>query len=626
MGAHDESARRAGHTFGRRPDGGSERTAGGAEHPAGGAEHTVGGAERAAGHGGAPGRGDRGLRTAPVSERDGLRLGDELARLEGTPYGRYKSLAGRWSFDGWRLEFEKVQADPYAPPSRIAVTMDADLAGIPADLWETPARKRATCDFLGRTAARILQVKHSPFRVAAGGQQVLERSTVAIRDGRVRLRIGIELPGRGRRIAGLQAERALCELLPDAVHALRWPELNQDALRRHADAVEDSTALRDMLPELGLVAFVADGSVLPRRSGVSDRPLTDGAVPFTTPETLRFTVRLPHAGSVTGMGVPEGVTLIVGGGFHGKSTLLHALERGVYDHVPGDGRELVVTRADAVKIRAEEGRRVQRTDVSAFIGELPTGADTRDFSTENASGSTSQAASIVEAMEAGAGALLLDEDTTATNLMIRDARMQTLVSPGREPLTPFADLVRPLRDRHGLSTVLVMGGSGDYFDVADHVIMMDAYLAYDASKDAHELARPRDFADFPPPNRRVPDPYSISATDDRGRTRVKRRAHDVLTFGVTDLQLGALEQLVDGDQVVGIGLALARLVDSGDIDGSRPLGEALDLLEAELDAEGTSALGPRHPADYARPRRHEIAAALNRLRTLHVIRHLPGLA
>ena len=178
--------------------------------------------------------------------------------------------------------------------------------------------------------------------------------------------------------------------------------------------------------------------LLPRRSGVDDRPLEGGGVvPFRSPESLRVVLQAPNAGSVPGMGVPVGVTLVVGGGFHGKSTLLRALEAGVYNHRPGDGRERVVSDPDTVKVRAEDGRAVAGVDISAFIDGLPLGQDTHHFTTPNASGSTSQAATIVEALESGAHALLVDEDTSATNFMLRDRRMQSLVPKDAEPITPF---------------------------------------------------------------------------------------------------------------------------------------------------------------------------------------------
>ncbi|MDA8372310.1 MAG: ABC-ATPase domain-containing protein [Nocardiopsaceae bacterium] len=548
--------------------------------------------------------------------RDADRLAAELRRMDGASYGRYKALAGDWDFGDFTLTVERVQADPFAPPSRIAVHVPAAVAGIPEHAWRSPVRRRATADHLLRCAHR--ELKGARLRIDAGGQEVIERAAGRVEEGALHLRMGIELPGRGRRIDARTAEHELCERLPSLVGALRWSALDTDAAVAFADTVEDTVALREQLPELGLVAFVGDGAVLPRRSGISDLPMQGEAVPFTAPQTLRATVRLPHRGEVSGLGVPEGITLIVGGGFHGKSTLLHALERGVYDHVPGDGRELVATRSDAVKIRAEEGRRVERTDVSAFVRNLPTGSDTADFSTDNASGSTSQAANIAEALEAGSRTLLVDEDTTATNLMIRDARMQALVHGDREPLTPFVDLVRPLHRLHGVSTVLVMGGSGDYFDVADQVIMLDGYRPYDVTAQARKLAADRTDADTAPPAHRVIAPESVDATA-RGRARIKRRDMDVLTFGETDIDVRHLTQLVDPGQIIGVGLAMRVLAEDGLLNG-RPLAEALDILDRRLAEGGVTALGRGYSGDYALPRRFEVAAAVNRLRTLRVSR------
>ncbi|MFI6574770.1 ABC-ATPase domain-containing protein [Nocardiopsis sp. NPDC050513] len=567
------------------------------------------------GEGRGPGRGGRRPEPEPIrGVRDDARLSSELLRMDGDSYGRYKSLRGDWDFGDFTLTVQHAQADPFAPPSRVRVLVHD--AGIPKSAWADPVRRRATADHLGRRARRLL--RGSLLRIDTGGQEVIERSSCQLTDGGIDLRIGIDLPGRGRRIDGRAAERELCTTLPDLVDDLYWEEIDVAEAEAFADSVADTVALRAQLRERGLVAFVADGAILPRRSGVSDEPMTGGAVPFESPASLRVSVDLPHRGTVTGMGVPEGITLIVGGGFHGKSTLLHALERGVYDHIPGDGRELVVTRDDAVKIRAEEGRRVERTDVSPFVRGLPTGADTSDFRTENASGSTSQAANICEAVEAGSRTLLVDEDSTATNLMIRDERMQALVHGDREPLVPFIDLVRPLHREHRVSTVLVMGGSGDYFDVADQVVMLDAYHPHDVTGRARALARERTDADFAAPRHRVVDPASVDPSTDRGRSRIKRRDMDVLVFGDHDIDVRSVEQFVDPGQITGAGLALRELVRGRHLDGARTLAEALDSLERALAEDGVTLLGGDFGGDYALPRRHEIAAVLNRLRALRV--------
>jgi predicted ABC-class ATPase len=574
---------------------------------------------------------------AAAAVRPGLER--ELERLHGAPYGRYRGLVGSWELAGGVVvRLVRAQADPFAPPARVAVHVPAQHAGFAPEVRDTAVRRRALAGFLVRRAAREAAGERA-YRVDAGGQEVLARSSCTVApDGAVTLRLGVALPGPQRRIDGRAARRLLCEGLEHIVRRALCRTAYDDEglreLREFVATVEDATVLRERLPELGLVGFVADGALLPRRSGADDRPAAgDGVVPFRAPEELRVTVELPNAGTVTGMGVPEGVTLIVGGGFHGKSTLLRALEAGVWDHVPGDGRERVVAHRDTVKLRAEDGRPVTRVDVHAFVGHLPNGADTADFSTANASGSTSQAASLCEAVESGARVLLIDEDTAATNLMIRDARMQALVAKEREPLTPLVDLVRSLHRDHGVSTVLVMGGSGDYLDVADRVVMMDGYRPYDVTERARGIAarptgRRAEAESFPGVVHRRPDP-AFADPGARGRTRIRVRGTDPLVLGAHEIDLRGVEQLADAPHLTGVGLALELLVRRGHLDGRRTLAEALDLLDAELGAgpdagpdgpDGVAALLSVRDEDFAVPRRHEVAAALNRLRGLRVRR------
>jgi len=571
-------------------------------------------------------------RTSPVRQSQGrVRQGldRELEQLDGASYSRYRGLTGRWELPGGVvLEIVRGQADPYAPPARVAVRVPGERAGFPRALWDSPVRRRALAGYLVRQAAREVAAERA-LHLDAGGQEVLDRNscTVDAGDGSVTLRLGVALPGPHRRVDGREARRLLCQVLPRvAERALCLAALEAARVREFVATVEDSAALRAALPDLGLVGFVADGSLLARRSGADDRPAEGaGVVAFRSPEELRVSVELPHAGTVTGMGVPEGVTLIVGGGFHGKSTLLRALETGVWDHVPGDGRERAVAVADTVKIRAEDGRPVERVDVHAFVSHLPGGADTADFSTPNASGSTSQAASLCEAVESGARVLLIDEDTAATNLMIRDARMQALVAKEREPLTPLVDSVRSLHRDHGVSTVLVMGGSGDYLEVADRVVMMDAYRPQDVTERAREIAavptgRRAEADSFPGVVARRVDPASVDSTV-KGRSRVRARGTDYLVFGEHDIDLRAVEPLADASHVTGVGLALELLVRHGHLTRTRTLSEALDLLDADFTgADPVAALRTVHDDDFAVPRRHEIAAALNRLRGLRVVR------
>ncbi len=555
-----------------------------------------------------------------------------LRRIDGRGYKAYKDATGQYADGDVTLFVDHVQGDPFASPSRVRVR----LAGAwPAPLFAGRARHVALEDWLARRVARAIlsgeggrrgSGKSGLVAIDAGGQEVLERTALALCPEWAEARLEVGLPAAGRRVLGREAEALLCDELPELARRALAPGDEDDA-EVFVACVENQEAIRAALVERGLVAFVTEGALLPRESGVSQRLLRD-AVPFTAPEALRVELTVPNApGRLVGMGIPRGVTLIVGGGYHGKSTLLRAIGRGVYPHVPGDGREGVVSDPHTVKVRAEDGRRVARVDISPFIADLPGGRRTDAFESDDASGSTSQAASIVEAVEAGARAVLLDEDTCATNFMIRDARMQELVSADDEPITPFVDRVRELWETLGVSTVVVMGGSGDYFEAANTVIAMNAYRPRVVTERAREIAAARSTGRvrevrraLTAPSERVPEPRSLDPSKGRRDVKIDARARDEIAFGSERIDLRAVEQLVDRSQTRAVGFALERLRarhlgDRGD--GNTSLAEALDSLEAELDAEGLECLSERW-IDLARPRRHEVAAALNRLRSLRV--------
>ena len=552
-----------------------------------------------------------------------------LDRIDRKGYGAYKDLQGSYNLPGFTLFVDKVQRDPFAPPSLIRARTDGNRFD-PA-LFENPTRRFAFEDFLTRAVERALArtVRGNRGSGGSGGieiqhpsQIVVPRTSVVVAGGYVEARMAAGLPARGRTVDSRAAAAMLLEELPRVVRdALTAGGIDEDAAREHVETVEDAERLRGMLPELGLVAFVADGAILPRESGASDRPLRDGAVPFRSPEEFRVSVTLPNRGRVGGMGVPEGVTLVAGGGFHGKSTLLSALSWGVYDHAPGDGRELVVARHDAVKIRAEDGRSVAGVDISATIGELPGGGSTGSFSTPNASGSTSQAANIAEALEIGTSLLLVDEDTSATNFMIRDERMRELVR--KEPISPFIDLVRPLYDSLGVSTVVVVGGVGDYLDVADRVLLLEDYEPHDATARAREVRErfpPRTPAGTtgevrPPKGRRV---RASSIDLRRGKRETARgRGLHTIELGRERVDLSFLEQLAEAGQTE----AIARMIGAFSSDGaSRGVEEVVRKALDAVSRDGLDSLGNfrGHPGELSLPRPQEVAAAINRIRSLRV--------
>lgn len=554
-----------------------------------------------------------------------------LKRIDGKGYKAYKDIVGRYGFDRFTLSVDHVQGDPFGSPSRLRVFVPAETAGFPDDCFESASRVVALRDYLARAfAARAKQIAKPRGSGSSGllamdapGQEILERTAVlASRDGGIEARFVAGLPARGRSVLGREAQQMLLHDVSDLVKQTLLAEAHDEArLLDHVTSAEDADALRAQLRDNGLVAFIADGAVLPRRSGVDDRPMDAGAVAFEAPESLAVTLHRPNRGAIRGLGVPQGITLIVGGGYHGKSTLLQAIERGVYNHLPGDGREWVVADPAAVKVRAEDGRAVTDVDISPFIQGLPGGSDTRRFSSENASGSTSQAANIVEALEAGARVMMMDEDTSATNFMIRDRRMQALIAKDREPITPYIDKVRQLYDDLGVSTTLVIGGSGDYLDKADTVIAMEAFRAYDVTAraravvDAHRTQRAEEGGEsFGRPGARTLKATGITGKGDKP-PKVKVPHRKAIGIGQDDLDLGAVEQLVDESQTRAVAEALMRLTDDRQLHG-KTVPELLDTLEQATAARGLDALTRTPRGDLARFRRFELAAALNRLRAL----------
>ncbi len=564
-----------------------------------------------------------------MGNRENLR--QLLLQLDGRGYKAYKDIKGSYKFPDFTLIINRVQGDPFASPSQVRVQLPQSVAGFPPNLYQNRSREIALRDYLTRSfyqAARQISYRRGTgnsgsIAIVPVGQSVLDRTCTFITDEFVEVRFIVGLPAHGRSIAGRQAAQMLCDDIPQIVdQAIKYKSLDATAIQHHVETVEDADWLRQQLGERGLVAFIGDGAILPRRSGVDDQALLADAVAFQSPEALRVELTCPNRGLITGMGIPAGVTLIVGGGYHGKSTLLKALELGVYNHIPNDGRERVVTNPSAMKIRAEDGRSVASVDISPFINQLPQGRSTRQFSTTNASGSTSQAANIMEALEAGAELLLVDEDTSATNFMIRDRRMQQLIAKDKEPITPFIDKVRQLYTDYGVSTILVMGGSGDYFDVADTVIAMENFQPEDVTEKAQAITKantmertPEGGEQFGSITARVPLPDSIDPS--RGQRDVKLKVRDVdeVVFGTEEIDLSAVEQIVESGQLRAIALAIVY-AKGHYIDGRSTLPEILNRVMADIESQGLDILTSLPEGDLVQFRRFEFAAALNRLRTL----------
>ena len=574
-----------------------------------------------------------------------------LRAIDHRGYPAYKDLKGQYDFGDYVLSIDHVQGDPFAAPSRLSVHVNGRRAGFPAEYYDSREKRITLQDHLTRLFGAQLargskkaggSGKSGLLAASRCGQEVLERTACRVEAGNVVLRFEAGFPARGRTIDARELEKMLFDILPGCVlSSLYYRRISQEKLRTAIELCEDQQYIRETLPELGLCAFIADGSILPRESGVSDRPM-EGAVPFRSPESLRVTLTLPHRGQVSGMGIPKGITLFVGGGYHGKSTVLQALQNAVYNHIGGDGRELVIADASAWKLRSEDGRSICGTDISPFIRQLPGRKDTRHFSTEDASGSTSQAANLMESIEAGSRLLLIDEDTSATNFMIRDRLMQQVVAPEEEPIIPFIERVRSLYEDFGISSVIVAGSSGSYFHVADQIIQMKEYVPYDITERAKKAAA--DFPVFSIPQvlfpeyskKRCPRPNAALKKDDR--LKLKAQGTSELSLNYDTVELRYLEQLRDSEQTMALAYLL-KYMELSLMDGRRSMTELADLIEKQLDERGLESLfasggaassaraaAAREAAGgsldvrsaLARPRRQEILACVNRYRKLMV--------
>lgn len=574
-------------------------------------------------------------------------LRQQLRSINRKSYPAYKGLKGLYHFGNYILSIDHVQGDPFASPSHVSIQISHRDAGFPVEYYKDTLTGTTLCDYLTRQFEK--QVSQYSFRAKGSGksglltashcgQEILSRTACEITEKGITARFFVGFPANGRTINATELEKILFDFLPVCIQkSFFYSSFNAKELQNYIELAEDQEFIRQTLPAKNLCAFIADGSILPRESGISSRPMK-ASIPFTSPDSLRISINLPHKGKITGMGIPKGITLIVGGGYHGKSTLLNALELGVYNHIPGDGREYVITDATAVKLRSEDGRFIKDVDISMFINDLPNKKDTRCFSTLDASGSTSQAAGIVESMEAGSHLFLLDEDTSATNFMVRDAFMQQVIQREKEPITPFLERAEDLYKKAGISTILVAGSSGAFFHIADTIIQMDNYVPKDITASVKKLcsqyplpavsvtdfqlphshrimSRPAESSKRLIHNSRGNHSDSGAAKPERLKTRIS--GTDGFSLGRQEIDLRYTEQLIDAEQTAALGLLLKYAVEHL-ADGRRTLPEIVQFLWKNLSLHGLSFFteNQKISCGYATPRIQEIYACLNRYRGL----------
>lgn len=566
-----------------------------------------------------------------------------LHAIDHKGYPAYKSLAGSYQFGAFSLFIDHVQGDPFASPSSLHVEILHKNAGFPESYYVNACPRIALQDHLTRRFAAQFEDynfkakgsgKSGLLSISRCGQEVLERSACEITDTKIIARFHVGFPAFGRTINSGELEKILFDFLPRCVeNSFFYRKLDGKKVESAVFLAEDQEAVRNILKTEKLAAFVANGSILPRKSGISDLPMKD-SVPFCSPVSMERTFVLPHRGAVSGMAIPQGITLIVGGGYHGKSTLLEALQAGVYNHISGDGREFVITDNTAVKLRAEDGRSIRNVDISLFINDLPNKKDTSSFSTPDASGSTSQAAGVIENMEAESRLFLIDEDTSATNFMVRDDFMQQVISREKEPITPFLERVKDLYEQAGISTILVAGSSGAFFYIADKILQMDCYHPVDITEHVKSLCKNYKAPRIQAPGFTVPDfhrtlpPYNRDnrRNDRRGggnrhgndtryeHMKVKTFGRDSFSLDKETVDLRYVEQLADSEQTNALAHLLRYALEQI-TDGKNTVREIVQILENILDKKGWEPFCSSYiPCGLARPRKQEIYACLNRFR------------
>ena len=560
-------------------------------------------------------------------------LKKDLDKIDGKSYRLYKELEGQYDFENYILIIDHVQGDPFSSPSRIRVIVRQEIAKFPKELFDNKSKNIAMADYLTREF--YLNINRCSERIFGSGksgliaiskcpQEILDRTSIIIDEDKIETRFYVGFPARGRSVLSRELEKILYSVIPNLVDkTLIYKNINSEKLKARVKLVEDQEYIRRELNKRGLIAFIANGSMLPRESGISTKALKDGKV-FVSPKELEVEFNTQSRGIIKGMGIKKGVTLIVGGGYHGKSTLLKALELGVYNHIEGDGREFVITDESALKVRAEDSRCVTKTDISLFINNLPNGKDTVEFFTENASWSTSQSANIIEGIESNTKVFLIDEDTSATNFMMRDDLMQKLVSNDKEPITPFIEIVRSLYEQKGISTIIVIGSCGDFFDVADCVIQMDNYDTKDVTKQAKVLSSGNIIKKIKGKNLKINIAFNRVIkvgnieVGEKG-IKIKTSGLDTISINKEEINLRSVEQIVDNEQLNAIG-SIMKWAEANIMNKGLSLDEMVDNIICEINKNGLISIDgvKGGSGSLAIPRKQEIMASYNRYRKLKI--------
>ncbi len=566
--------------------------------------------------------------------RDKKEFYNMLMDIEGKPVSEYGRLAGDFDFSRYVLKVSHVPVEDVTQPALFLVRVPQVVAGFPPHLFNTPVRRTGLEDYLTRRIGEQIDaltqyddkgLSRRHLLVALPGQKILPRTSLFVTEEYLEARICVMLPQHDGRIDGERMKDIFFNELASVVNsALIYCNINEAEINEFVDIMEDADQIRQILPTRGLVSFIGEGSIL-ARLGNTDYPDYEEVRPLTVAEELLVEIDVPNVGTIKGLGVPGGLTLILGDAYSGRIQLMSAIAAGIYNHIPGDGREMTITVPDAVHIASEPGRSIQKVDISPFIRELVADGATEEYSVAEADPCSAQAAATVEALEIGARALLFDESNSSPAFLTRDSRLASLMPDAERRVSPLSTRVRQIVDDLGVSVVIAGSSSvAEFIPVADTILRIDGYKVYDVTQEAKAM----DLSQFQLDS----DDVSLSALAEKNRWVVpssidaSRGPHDqiiraesidLLQFGRSLVNLQDITQLADKYQTATIGLVLycAKL---RYLDEPRPIREVMDLVDRDLGTEGLESLSRDLRGDLARPRRYEIAAALNRLDTLRI--------
>jgi predicted ABC-class ATPase len=560
--------------------------------------------------------------------KDKLEFYTILGEIDGREYVDLARLMGDYDFNRYIVKISNVPQSAEETGLSVVVRVTHAVAGFPEGLISSPIRRTALEDLLTRKLAAAIEgqatfdgngVARRRIVAPRPGQKILPRSTVQITDDFTDVRLSVLIPTQRGRLDGQAFQTVFFDDLPMVVQdALIYCNMDTAEVEVFVGLMEDADQLRQSLPARGLIGFVASGSLVARLPG-SDQPDVAAERTITVDPSLLVSLDTPHRGAVEGLGINSGITLILGDAFSGRIELMRALASGIYNHVPGDGREYIVTMPDSVYIPAEPGRSVHRVDIGSLLPE-------EDYSTASAGACHAQAATLIEALEAGARVILLDEADACPGFLGGDDRVDRLLG-NASGITPLSARVRQMAQELGVSTIVAGNVSvSSFIPVADTILAVRDGVITDITREAKDAFDGVSVAAVPEydftrliETARWVVPSSIDASIGRHDGVIGIEDGWQIRFGRYTIDLGSNCQIADAQQALTLGLII-EYARQRYLDKARPMRELLDLVERDLSMEGLEQVTRELRGDLARPRRYEIAAALNRLPSLRVAR------